>query len=61
MKVRYAEVDLSGVVVNVIIVDDLSSFTSPFLLVELSPGEACNIGWTYSASSTPRFEEASNA
>lgn len=51
---RYAVIE-NGIVENIILIDDISQWDSPQLILELNNNEILNIGWIYNENTNPRF------
>lgn len=51
---RYAVIE-NGIVENIILMDDISQWDLPQLIVELNNNEILNIGWIYNENANPRF------
>jgi hypothetical protein len=52
---RYAVINNSNVVENIIIIENPEVWTQNTLLVLLNENERCAIGWIYDSNLTPRF------
>lgn len=51
---KYAVID-NGIVTNIILIDDVSQWDLPQLLIELGNEEFVDIGWLYNENSNPQF------
>jgi hypothetical protein len=51
---RWAVIE-NGIVTNVILMDDVSQWNNPELVVPLETNEFVNIGWIYDENAEPRF------
>jgi hypothetical protein len=52
---RYAVINNSNIVENIIIIENPEVWTQNTLLVLLNENERCAIGWIYDSNLTPRF------
>lgn len=52
---KYAVINNSNIVENIIIIENPETWTQNTLLVLLNENERCAIGWIYDSNSTPRF------